>query len=429
MIAYEEALKIVLKNITTLEAEEKSLLKCTGQVLAEEIYSDYRLPQTDISGPDGYAVRSADIRGAGRNKPATLRIIGTVRAGQVPVRTLKPGTAMRIMTGAIVPQGADCVVRFEDTDEPENKSGPNTANPVEVKIFVSLPPRSNIRPAGSNIEKGAHLLSKGAVLGPTQISALAAVGKNRVRVVRQPVVAVIATGDELIGLGKTLSPGKTYNCNTAAIVSFIKHYGGIPRVLGIARDKKDALLAKIEKGMTADLIITSGGVAKGDYDLLRLVMDGIGKVFFSKIKMGPGASVAFGMIHENCQNGKGGLPVFCLAGPPFGCLINLETLVRPALLRMQGQQPIDHPVMKATASDSSESMIPFTFLKWTRLEDKNGQCQVGLNMQEKMGVLRAMATANSLTMVPGGAKIRQGDLVLVLPLDWRRSQFSLGVPE
>jgi len=211
MIAYEEALKIVLKNITTLEAEEKSLLKCTGQVLAEEIYSDYRLPQTDISGPDGYAVRSADIRGAGRNKPATLRIIGTVRAGQVPVRTLKPGTAMRIMTGAIVPQGADCVVRFEDTDEPENKSGPNTANPVEVKIFVSLPPRSNIRPAGSNIEKGAHLLSKGAVLGPTQISALAAVGKNRVRVVRQPVVAVIATGDELIGLGKTLSLGKTYN--------------------------------------------------------------------------------------------------------------------------------------------------------------------------------------------------------------------------
>jgi len=419
MIEYEEALRTVLKNISTLETEEKSLLKCTGQVLAEDVYSDYRLPQTDISGPDGYAVRSADIRGAGMKKPVTLRIIGTVRAGQLPGHMVEPGTAMRIMTGAVVPQGADCIVRFEDTDEPVNKSGPNTANPETVKIFVSAPPRNGIRPAGSNIEKGTSLLRKGAVLGPAQISTLAAVGKRYVQVIRRPVVAIIATGDELIDLGKPLVPGKTYNCNTAAIVSFITQYGGIPKILGIARDKKEALLAKIMKGMQADLIITSGGVAKGDYDLTRFVMDGIGKVFFSKIKMGPGASVAFGVITKNCKNRKRGMPIFCLSGPPLGCLINLETLVRPALLRMRGQQQIDHPAIKAVASDSSENMMPFTFLKWTNLEDKNGQCQVRLNMAEETGVLRAMATANSLAVVPAGVKIRQGGAVTVWPLDWR----------
>lgn len=421
MIAYEEALKIVLKNISTLETEETSLLKCTGQVLAEDVYSDYRLPQADISGPDGYAVRSADIQGAGTNKPVTLRISGTVRAGQLPAHMVEPGTAMRIMTGAVVPRGADCIVRFEDTDEPENKSGPNTENPEVVKIFVSVPPRNGIRPAGSNIEKGVCLLRKGAVLGPAQISTLAAVGKRYVLVIRRPVVAVIATGDELIDLGKPLVPGKTYNCNTAAIVSFITQYGGIPKILGIARDKKEALLAKIMNGMKADLIITSGGVAKGDYDLARLVMDGIGKVFFSKIKMGPGASVAFGIINKNVKSRKGGVPIFCLAGPPLGCLINLETLVRPALLCLRGQQQIDHPVIKAVASDYSENMMPFTFLKWANLEDKNGQCQVRLNMADEMGVLRAMAAANSLAMVPAGEKIRQGAAVTVLPLGWRRS--------
>lgn len=425
MVTYEDALKEVLYNIPVLEAEEKPLFKCAGQVLAEDIYPDCCFPQTDISGPDGYAVQSADLKRAGRDRPVRLRIIGTVRAGRLPKRALSPGTAMRIMTGAVVPRGADCVVRFEDTDEPENKNGPNPGNPKEVKIYVSVPSRGNIRPAGSSIEKGARLLPKGTVMGPAQISTLASVGKSQVRVIRQPVVAVIATGDELIDLGRPLSPGKAYNCNTAAISSLITYYGGKPKVLGIARDRKEDLRAKISKGMDADLIITSGGVSKGDYDLVRLVMDGMGKVIFSKIRMGPGASVALGIVKDaSSGNGKESIPLFGLSGPPPGCLINFETLVRPALLRMRGIQDIDHPVVEALALDSVAGVMPMTFVRWTYLEKRNGQFYVRLNVADDVGILPSIATANSLTMIPPkGTSIREGDKISVWPLDWRRPQF------
>lgn len=424
MVTYDEAFQLITQNIKVLDVEEKPILQCVGQVLAEDVHSGLSLPQTDISGPDGYAVRSADIQEAGKNNPVRLRIMGTVRAGRLPVGVVRPGTAMRIMTGSVVPKGADCVVKFEDTDEPENKNGPNTANPREVKIFVTASPGNYIRRAESGVKKGDWLLPKGTVIGPAQISVLASAGISRIRVVRQPTVAIIATGDELIGLGKTLVPGKTYNANSAAIASLVSHYGGKPKVLGIARDKKEDLLAKIEKGKKADLIITTGGVAMGDYDLTRLVLDGIGKVYFSLIKMGPGAGAVFAMVEKDFHNrGKIEVPLFGLAGPPYGCMVNFETLVRPALLRMRGLEDMHHPVVEAVAEDALVSAIPVIFAKWTYLEKSNGQYQVRLNVLEDMGALAAMATANSLTLVPEGANICVGDKVSVWPLDWRPHQF------
>jgi molybdopterin molybdotransferase len=238
-------------------------------------------------------------------------------------------------------------------------------------------------------------------------------------VIRRPVAAIIATGDELINPGKPLAPGKTYSSNAVSIASLVAHYGGIPRILGIARDKEASIISKIRKGMAADAIITSGGVSKGDYDLVRLVLGKLGKLVFSGIKMGPGASAAFGLIKKSSANGADTvIPVFSLAGPPAGCLINFETLVRPALLKMLGFTTVAHPSVEATALDSIPRKRTMAFVKYTHLEETEGGYQVTLNITEKVGMLASMAAANSLTIIPEGSVVKAGDRIQVLPFDW-----------
>lgn len=424
-LRYEDAVKKILDNVERMEVLERPLLACVGQVAAENIYADFDLPQSPISGPDGYAVRSSDIKGATRNNPIVLRIIATARAGRPSNRVVKPCTAIRIMTGSILPRGADCVVRFEDTDEPGDKNGPNTDNPSEVKIYTAMAQGDNIRPTGNNVRKGTLIVPEGMLIGPAQISALASIGKTWIKVIRRPVVTIIATGDELVRPGKPLAPGKTYNCNTTAIASLVAHYGGIPRILGIARDKEAAITSKIRKGMTADAIITSGGVSRGDYDLVRLVLGKIGGLVFSRIKMGPGAAVVFGVIKRlSTDNSNTPIPVFSLAGPPAGCLINFETLVRPALLKMLGLTTVAHPSIEATALDSIPQKMTMTFVRYTNLREIDGEYRVTLNIAEKTGMPASMVAANSLTIIPEGSAVKAGT-IRVLPLDWCRDQFFL----
>jgi molybdopterin molybdotransferase len=229
------------------------------------------------------------------------------------------------------------------------------------------------------------------------------------------------TGDELVSPGTRLAHGKTYNANAAAVASLVAHYGGIPRILGIARDTENALIAKIRKGITADVIITTGGVSKGDYDLVRLVLGRIGKIIFSKINMGPGAAVAFGAIKRASDIGPGAaLPVFSLAGPPAGCLVNFETLVRPALLKMRGFANVDHPWIEATAVDAVPRTMSMSFVKYADLRETGGEYRVTLNLGETMGMLASIAGANALAVLPAKAAVKAGDRVRVLPLDWCR---------
>ncbi len=425
MTNYQEALKIVLDNIRVFEAEVKPLLSSFGQVLAEDIYSDYSLPLKDQSGQDGYAVISADIQGASNVKPVALQIIEIVKAGHLPKRTVEPGTAIRIMTGAVIPKGADCVVRFEDTDEPADKNGPNKDNPSIVKIFVANKPGNSINKAGANVRQGFLILSKGTVLGPAQISVLTNIGKAEVKVIRRPVIAVISTGDELIKLGQPLVPGKSFDSNTAVVAALVAHYGGIPKILGIARDNEKSILTKLLKGLKLDVVITSGGVAKGDYDLIRKVIGKMGgQVLFSKISMGPGASVAFCIVNKTCQNDELiAVPVFALAGPPAGCMINFETLVRPALLKMIGIEEIGHPVIQAVTRNSSSNKMAMTFVRWTKLEKSGTAYEVAHNQADKIGALVAIANADSLTIIPQGTAVTEGDQLQVLPLDWCRNRY------
>jgi len=420
-MTHQEALSEVLEHVDPLEAVDAPLIECAGQVIAEDVRSEHDLPMLDMCGPDGYAVRSEDIRGAGPGSPVTLHILGTNRAGCLPRRRLRPGAAIRVMTGSPLPAGADCVVPFEKTDEPADKNGPNPNLPTQVRVFKAEEPGANVRPAGSNVTRGSLVLPRGVCVGPAQISALGAIGRATIKVIRRPTAAIVSTGDELTSLGTTLKPGKSYDSNAAAIATLVAHYGAIPRVLGIARDSEASLAAKIGRALTADAIITSGGVSKGDYDLVRSVLGKMGRVVFSRIDMGPGASFAFGLVRRD-QAGEGDptVPFFALSGPPVGCLINFETLVRPALLKMMGCHVLSHPVVEAVAEDSSWAKKPMTFVKWTRLSASRGTPRVVLNTSDGLGPLAAMAAANSLTIIPQGTVVKQGDRVQVLPLDWTK---------
>ncbi|MEN6373292.1 MAG: gephyrin-like molybdotransferase Glp [Smithella sp.] len=423
---YDDAVNIILENAQTLGTVEKPLLACAGLVASESIYADFDLPQSAIAGFDGYAVRAQDIREAAPNNPVILRIIAKVRAGFPSDCVLTPGTAVRIMTGSIIPQGADCVVRFEDTDEPGNKNGPNKNNPMDVKICTGLSSGDNIWPAGSNVRKGNIIIPEGTLIGPVQITALASMGKRRIRVIRKPTVAIIATGDELVPPGGRLTCGKIYSSNSVAIAALVRHYGGVPKILGIARDKESALISKLQKGMAADAVITIGGVSKGDYDLVKLAVAKIGKVVFSGIRMMPGTATAFGVIrHLSTDKVQKAIPVFSLPGPPAACLINFETLVRPALLRMLGFTAVVHPSVEATALDAVRHKRPVAFAMFTCLQRLDGGYQVRFDITEERSMQASMAAANSLTIVPEGAAVKAGDKIQVLPLDWRRDQLFL----
>ncbi len=189
--------------------------------------------------------------------------------------------------------------------------------------------------------------------------------------------AIIATGDELVQPGKPLTCGKTYNCNAGALAALVTHYGGIPKLLGIAKDNERSLTAKIRKGMNMDAIITSGGVSMGDYDLVRGVISKLGQIIFSRIDIGPGGSMSFGKIAGTEADGCAvPVPVLALAGPPTGCLINFETIVRPALFKMMGINGISHPIIRAVARDSALLKRPMNFISWSRLEKVDGNYQV-----------------------------------------------------
>ncbi len=440
MKTYQEALQEVIASVHVLEVEERPLLGCVGQAVAEDVVARRSLPPLDLAGPDGYAVRSADIAGASAEHPVTLRVVGTTRAGFISKHVLSEGTAVRIMTGSPLPAGADCVVRFEDTDEPGDKNGPSPRPCPEVKVFVAGGPGANVRPAGGIVREGTLVLPRGTGIGPAQIAVLGTLGIARVRVARRPTVAIISTGDELVGLGRPIAPGKSYDSNSGALAALVAHYGAVPKRLGIARDTEASLTTKIKKAMSADAIITSGGVSKGDYDLVRLVAGKLGKVVFSRINMGPGASFAFGLLDRPAGAGdERTVPLFALSGPTVGCLNNLELLVRPALLKMMGFTDLAHPVVEAVAADAVLDKNPMDTVKWTYLDItggagisarpgpagrsgySDGRAVVTMNATAEHGPLVTMALADSLVIVPAGREIAPGDKMDVLPLDWRRA--------
>jgi molybdopterin molybdotransferase len=286
MISVEEALEKILSHIERLEEEERPLLECLGQVLSRDIYSPLDIPPYDNSAMDGYAIRIEDV--ADYLSP---EVIGEAAAGSFPTRKVEPGKAIRIMTGAPIPHGANAIVPFEDTDEREQVH----KKPSRITIKGKVERGANIRRKGEDIQKGMLILERERVMHPPEIGVLASLGLSQALVVRRPVVSIIATGDELIEAGQPLSLGKIYDANTYTIAAQVRCYGGIPKVLGIGRDLPSSLNQKIDEGISgSDMLITSGGVSVGDYDIAKDILAHRGKVEFWTVRMKPGKPIAFG---------------------------------------------------------------------------------------------------------------------------------------
>lgn len=415
MISVEEALDKILGNVAVLDEEEVPILDSLGQVLAEDISSSIRVPPLDNAAMDGYAIRAEDSLGASKRAPRFLRVIDTVAAGAISGFRVEPGTAIRIMTGAPVPEGADSVVRFEDTDE--------TLRPTpssEIGVMEEVEPGLNIRRAGEDIAKGGVVLKRGAVIRPSEVGVLASLGQSTVRVIRRPVVAILATGDELVDVGGVLPAGKIYNSNSYSVAALVKYCGGIPRILGIARDSEDSLVRSLRKGLTADMLLTSGGVSVGDYDVVKDVLAKQGEIGFWTVRMKPGKPLAFGMIKGS--NGAGvmrSIPHLGLPGNPVSSMITFELFARPAILKMMGMHDLTQTPIKAVLEDSVVNEDGRRIFARVAVERRGEQYFAKLTGPQGSGILTSMALANALAIIPEDReRVAAGETVSVIMLDW-----------
>jgi len=420
MISVEQALEKILSNIDVLGEEQRPILDCLGQVLAEDIYADINVPPLDNSAFDGYVVRSGDISGASSQHPRFLRIIDTIYAGSIPKREVEPGTAIRIMTGAPIPKGADCVVKFEDTDETQRKGSADQQFPDEIGILHEAKPGSNIRQAGESIAKGSLILTKGTVIRPSEVGVLASLGRNKVKVIRRPVVAILATGDELVDIGRPLSEGKLYNSNTYSVSAQVLRYGGIPKILGIALDNEDSVVACLQQGLDADMLITIGGVSMGDYDVVRDVLAKQGEMVFWKVRTKPGKPLAFGTIKGSSQGGVvRNIPHLGLAGNPVSSMVNFEVFARPAILKMMGRKNLAKPTVEAVIKNRIANKDGRRIFARVIVEKCQGQYFAQLTGPQGSGILSSMALANGLAIVPEDkTQVEEGDRLQVMMLDW-----------
>ena len=331
MISVEDAQKSILELIRPMGREKVGLLQGLGRVLAEDVHSPRPVPPWNNSAMDGYALRSEDTRHATRYAPKKLKVIEEIQAGVMATRKIGPGESIRIMTGAPMPDGADAVVLIEETKRISDD---------EVKIFLDVQRGEAIRRAGEDARAGEMVLEQGTILGPASIGMLANVGRPRVSVYQKPKVAILATGEELVELGDALGAGQIFNSNSYALAAQVLESGGEPVLLGIARDDAEDLRCHINDGLSADLMVTSGGVSVGDFDLVKSTLGGLGnEMRFWRVRMKPGKPMAFGML-----NGK---PVFGLPGNPVSTMVSFELFVRPALRKMQGKKKLFRPMLEA----------------------------------------------------------------------------------
>ena len=407
MIKVNEALKTVLASINILPSEEIKLIESLGRVLAEDIYADVDIPLLDNSAMDGYAVKFADITGVSKDKPKSLEVVDDIQAGYLSKKILKNNQAIRIMTGAVIPEGADSVVMVEETEK-EGKD--------KVKIFKEARPGDNLRRKGEDIKKGDLVFSKGTLLNSAHVGTLASLGKSNIKVARKPKVAVLATGDEVIDVDEKLEPGKLRSSNTYTLYSQVLNSGGIPKNLGIAKDKPEELEAKLKEGFDCDLILTSGGVSVGDYDLVKFILAKMGvDIKFWKVAMRPGKPLVFGMI--SADGGKR-IPVFGLPGNPVSSMISFEAFVRPAILKMLGQQQDTRKEVDAVLEEDIKKKKGLRYFTRAQTRWEDGVYLVRTTGPQGSGILKSMALANSLIILPEDEEfIEKGTRVTVRFLD------------
>ena len=401
MISVQEALKTILDTCRPLGLEKVDILKAAGRVIGEDIDAQRNIPSAANSAMDGYAVRSADTKGVHALKPVELKVIETIAAGSAPRKTVQEGQAARIMTGAVLPKGADAVVRREDTVE-KGKT---------VLIRVAVPQGLDIRFPGEDVIKGERVIASGSALRPGHIGMLAALGRAFVLVYQRPRVAILSTGDELVDIETDPAPGKIVNSNSYSLAAQVSACGGIPILSGIVRDTKEELVEAFQTARRADVILSSGGVSMGDYDFVKDVMGDIGNAMhFWQVAMRPGKPLAFGSID--------GTPLFGLPGNPVSVMVSFEQFVRPYLLKMQGHTRILRQTLKATsAQDVKKGSGVKNFLRAV-VEKEKGRYIARLTGEQGSGILKSMVEANAFIVLDEDVtSVKKGEDVTVQLLD------------
>ena len=401
MLSVEEAQARVLDHFRALPPERVPVLDVLGRVLAEDVFAQGDIPPYANTAMDGYALLAADTAGATSDRPRRLRIIADLAAGYVATEQVAAGTAIRIMTGAPMPAGADSVVPFEDTAR--------EGEWVQVRTAVHV--GANVRAAGEDVRQGEMVLVRGKRLRAQEIGMLAALGYKDVAVHRRPRVAILATGDELVPIDAPLGPGKIRDANSYSNAAQVLACGGVPVMLGIARDQVSELTAMIKSGLAqnVDLFLSSGGVSVGDFDVVKQVLAAEGEITFWRVRMKPGKPLAFGRI--------GGVPMVGLPGNPVSAMVSFELLVRPAILTMQGLTRLERPAVQAVLVDAIRDKPDRRLYLRVRVREQEGEYRAYLTGEQGSGILRSMVEANGLAVVPEGRSLAPGERVRVILLD------------
>ena len=416
LLSVEAALERIMSSFAPLEAVDVPLLECLGQTLAENVASPLALPPLANSGMDGYAVRGADIAGASADSPRRLPVIGSVAAGQMPSQSVTPGAAMRIMTGAPVPDGADTVVPFEETDETQRK---REGRPLdEVAIFAAMPPGANVRPAGEDVRPGELVLAAGTVIRAAEVGVMASLGLAQARVIRRPVVSVLATGDELESAGAALAGGRIYDSNSFSVAAAALACGAAPRLLGIARDNLADLNAKLDAAIGSDLVITSAGVSKGDYDIVKDVLEQRGAMNFWSVRMRPAKPLAFGHLHGGDGQSKD-VPLLGLPGNPVSAMVAFEMFARPAIRRMLGRPERPRPAVDGVLTGAIRNYDGRRVYARVEVERRDGVYYATPAGPQGSNILTSMSRANGLAICPEDLPVKEaGEGVRIIMLDW-----------
>lgn len=392
------AQRVVLESIAATGAEQVRLEQSLGRVLAEEVRANRDQPPYDISAMDGYALRSADLGAI----PATLQIIEDIKAGDMPSKALAPGQCARIMTGAPLPQGADAVIRVEDTEAlPDNR----------VQINQSVKPGHDIRRLGENMRNGEVVLNTGIEITPGVIGVLATVKCAQVQVYRQPRVAILSTGNELEGLDEPVDPNKIPNSNSYALMGQVQALGIEPVLLGIARDDPEKLERYLRHGLEYDVLLVSGGTSVGVHDYVRPTIEALGaQMLFWRVAMKPGHPVAFGKTSEKI--------IFGLPGNPVSSMVCFEEFVAPALRRMMGHTRTHRRTITARLTHDVKHPPGRTeFIRVMLAQEEGGYVATSTGAQGS-GMLLSMARADGLAVVPADSNgLVAGSMVTVQLLD------------
>jgi molybdopterin molybdotransferase len=401
MINHEEARALVLSALKTRPPESVLLAEALGRTLARDIEAPENIPPFTKATMDGYALRAEDIRAAGKDESVGLDVLEDLPAGRVSRRSVGPGQAVRIMTGAPLPKGADAVVMVEDTE----RSG------GRVKVRRAVRPADNTGQAGEDLKKGELVLGRGAVIGPAETGLLAAAGLARVPVVKRPKLAVIATGDEIVEPGERKAAGQIRNSNGPALMAMALRAGADAKYLGIARDRSSSLRAKLARAKGADILVLTGGVSVGDYDLVKdeLRTAGVKPVFW-QVRIKPGKPVFFGR--------RGRQLVFGLPGNPTSAMVTFLLFVQPAIERLLGRTiPGPRGGRAVLAEDVVLKPGRKQFLRGV-LDAEGPVLKVAPYPDQKSGVLRSMARSRVLIVVQADvSRLEKGRDVEILFMD------------